>query len=171
MATRVNKRGAGRPLKHALELPLYDSMEMMSSATGIPLAALKHAKKNGCLFVRHGRCELSVFLKWFFNQDGSDEDVDWAKRDKRAKALMSEIELEKKRDRVIDFASADSFLRRLVRAHFFGELDRLAHEFPAGLKGKNEVQIHEEVVRQIESIKSNLENEMATWDEAKGGDK
>ena len=169
MKSHRRKRGSGRPLTHSLELPLYDSMHHMAAATKIPLAALKHAKNNGCLFIRHGRCELAVFLAWFFNKASGDEgDIDWAKRDKRAAAMIKEIELEKLREQLIDFSCADRFVRKLVSNFFFGELDRLAHEFPAVLKAKDELRIHEEVLRQIEIVKSNLRGQLTEWEGSKG---
>jgi hypothetical protein len=43
-----------------------------------------------------------------------------------------------------------------VAVLFFGELDRLAQEFPVTLKAKDEIAIHEEVLKQIENVKKNL---------------
>ncbi len=159
----------GRPRKHLLDLPVYDSYAQMSGQTGIPETALKLATKQGCLFKQHGRCHLRIFLEWFFGKEMSDEDgIDWLKRDKRAVALIREIDLQKKRDVVIDFENARSFTEKLTKVLFFGELDRLANEFPSGLKGKGEVAIHEEVKRQIEQIKLNLDVALDNWKRSKG---
>src|SRR5689334_20408423 len=62
----------------------FDSMSQMAAATGIPLDILKSAKREGCLFIRHGRCDLKVFNEWFFSRSG--DLVDWTKRSKRAEA-------------------------------------------------------------------------------------
>ncbi len=147
-------------------------MEQCASATGIPLAALKLAKRGGCLFVRHGRVHLAEFIKWFFTREEDEEEseggVDWSKRDKRAGALIKEVKLEEAKDRVIDWALAERFVNYLVGVSFFSELERLANEFPANLKGKNEIEIHAECARQIGQIKKSIESSVRTWNEKKG---
>ena len=153
------KRGRGRPLKVAtIGFPKFASMKDMAMKTGIPFPILKHAASNGCEFRDdHGRCDLGVFLPWFFAQDSEVEDgVDWGKREKRAKALLREVELSERKEEVIQFASVDSFLGELVGSLFFGELERMRQEFPASLKGKPEIEILEECERQIAAAKSNL---------------
>src|SRR4051812_4809187 len=104
---RINKPGAGRPRVHATDLPVYDGMEQCAAATGVPMSLLRLAKKEGCLFVRHGRVHFSEFIRWFFNRDSEDGDesnIDWDKRGKRAQALIREADLEEKRGAVIDFS-------------------------------------------------------------------
>lgn len=144
-------------------------MEQMASATGIPLTILKHAKKSGCMFVSHGRCDLIVFLTWFFSRDvPDDEQVDWAKRDKRASALIKECKLEEERNLVINYALSEKFIRYLTQVLFFGELERIANEFPAGLKGKSEVDIYAECVKQNKMVKQHIETQVNIWVEKKG---
>jgi hypothetical protein len=152
-----------------IELPLYDNQTAMAAATGIPIDVIRHAQRNGCAFQHHGRCDLKEFLKWFFNQGSESEgSTDWGKREKRAKALLKEVELEREKDKVIEFALVDNFLRKLVQQIFFGELNRLEQEFPPGLKGKREVEIAKEVTAQIEKVKKNLKSELLAWEKSKG---
>lgn len=139
-------------------------MAVMAARTGIPIATIKYAKRNGCMFIHHDRCRLGEFLKWFFNRAEPDENTDWVGRDKRAGALMKEIRLEMLKGNVVDFATVDRIVRDIVSNHFFGELQRLTHEFPGSLKGKNEVAIAVEVGRQIEAIKAGLNVALETWE-------
>jgi len=157
------------PKRQQSEIPEFSSMQQMASATGIPLSILAMAKKSGCMFVRHGRCDLATFLRWFFSRDiDPDEDVNWIQRDKRAAALIRECKLEEMRKQTFEFALAEKFVRKLVSQLFFGELDRLAQEFPANLKGKTEIEIHGECLRQNEQVKRNLRKELESWIEVTG---
>jgi hypothetical protein len=164
------RRTKGPDITFAIELPLYDSMDAMTAQTGIPRAVLQAAKKNGCGFIRHGRPDLGVFLRWWFGRDHEtgEAEEDWANRNKRAQALMSEIDLEEKREHVIDFEVSAKFVRRLTSVLFFGELDRLKHEFPATLKGATELKIAEEVERQIELIKAVIKRDAERYATTKG---
>ena len=173
MVMRIHKKGAGRPSIHPSELPVYDSITACSAATKVPLIALKHAVKNGCRCVRHGRVHFDEFIEWFFNrpkEDGKDNEdrEDWGQRDKRAAAMLKEINVEERLDKLIDFAMTKKFLSKLVRNNFFGELERLAQEFPATLKGKDEVGIREEVEVQIERVRQELRRTIENWDTKKG---
>lgn len=169
---RKVKPGAGRPRVYATDLPVYDTMDQCSGATGIPKSMLQLASKEGCLFVRHGRVHLAEFLRWFFgprpqNSDG-EENIDWDKRGKRAQALIREADLEEKRGTVVDFSLAKDFIEHVTRALFFGELERMEQEFPASLKGKNEVDIQVEMKRQGDMVRKNLELALKTWIDTKG---
>lgn len=146
---------------HGLELPLYDSLAAMAAQTGIPVDILKSAKREGCVFVRHGRCDLRIFLEWFFSRTGDNQD--WTKRSKRAEALTREHNLQTLQKESIPFAEVTYFLQPLVSVVFFGELDRLLSELPASVKGASEVQIHSEVGKQIEQIKTSLTVKLDEW--------
>jgi hypothetical protein len=171
---RINAPGQGRPRVYATDFPVYDSMEQCSAATGIPFMALKLAKKNGCLFVRHGRVHLGEFIAWFFsaergeNKDGEDDNVDWSRMDKKYSAQLKEIKVEEERERVIDFALASRFIVELTSVGMFGELERLRDEFPAALKGKTQVQISAEVSKQIDEIRKGLDKRLTNWEKKKG---
>lgn len=157
-------KAAGRPKTHMTELPLYDSMEQMANATCIPLEIIRAAKKSGCTFVKHNRCDVGVFIKWYFETNLSDEEKEnWTRRDKRASALIKEVELKRKEHSVIDYLIAKTFMRDLVSNCFFGELERLVTELPASLKGLNEVQINAECSKQVEQIKLALEKKLQTF--------
>ena len=171
--TEKEKRAKpGRPRIFATDLPVYDSMEICRGSTGIPIAAMALAKKEGCVFVRHGRIHLEPFLKWWFNRPEKDDEEreadNWGGRDKRATALLKEVKLEEAKERVIEFLSVDKFIRNLVGNMFFGELERIASEFPASLKGKSEVEIAEEVNKQKKQIAKGITSYMETWLAKKG---
>jgi hypothetical protein len=171
MAPRKNKPGGGRPRVFATELPVYDSMEQCAAATKVPISRLKIAKKEGCLFIRHGRVHFSEFIDFWFNrpaEEGKEEDENWDKRDKRAAALTKEAKLQEMYERVIDFDIAANFVEYLTGTLFFGEFERYAQEFPGSLKGKTEVEIQQEVIKQKEIVKKNIENSVKAWIKNKG---
>jgi hypothetical protein len=139
-------------------------MEQMANTTGIPLDLIKRVKKAGCNFIRHGRCDLGIWLKFYFETElSSDELEDWSRRDKRAAALIREIQLARAELSVIDSAEVNQFILQLVRDCFFGELERLRAEFPSLLKGRTEVAIASECDQQIANIKLALEKWFRVW--------
>lgn len=161
---KPEKRGVGRPMTRTNSIPEFSGMEQMANATGIPLALLKKAKRDGCLFVNHGRCDLVVFLRWFFSRElDPTEDVNWANREKRASALIKEVKLEQARKEVVPFQDTLRFVSFLTSSVFFGELERLAEEFPAALKGMDEVQIGIECKSQIEKVKLAISESVENW--------
>jgi len=166
-----SKNARGRPRIRAMEVPMFDSLQHMAGMTGIPLSVLKLAKRSGCMFCSHGRCDLIIFLKWFFveNQEKQGhESIDWISRDKRGSALLKEAKLEEELERVIDFSIASRFVNYITQVAFFSELERLAQEFPATLKGKNEIEVENEVELQIKQIKESLKKSVQEWIEKKG---
>ena len=152
-----------KKITEKLRFPVCDSMAQAAESTGIPLSILKTAKRNGCPAFQYGRVDLGDFLRWFFAQD-TEHDVDWTKRDKRASALTKEAKLEETRDHLCDVSIVTQFIHDLVANCFFGELERQAHEYPSTLKGKNEVAIHEECIKQMESAKKTLRLRLEAWD-------
>lgn len=148
-----------------VELARFGSIGEMSAQTGIPSEILTAAKKNGCTFVRHGRPDLFEFLRWYFSQElSSDEQVNWSRRDKRAGALIKEHKLQVSRREVYKAQKVDGFMGQVVRVAFFGELDRLCKEFPATLKGKQELAIAEECDLQVKRIKQLIVSKFQEWD-------
>ena len=98
-------------------------------------------------------------------------------RDAIAKAkldILHEVRHQKKRENkekdgeMIHVPLATRFIQDLVGNIFFGELDRMAHEFPSTLKAKTEVQIFEEVTRQISTVKRSLRDKLAAWVSGEG---
>src|SRR5688572_11752964 len=154
-------------MKSNITLPNFDSMAQMSAALDIPLGILKLAKRNGCTFVQHGRCNTSEFIRWFFAQNPDDADqINWASRGKRAKALLDEHKLEREKANVVDRALLERVMSEVVGKCVSGELDRLANELPAVLKGKSETDISSEVKRQKGMIRDSLFATMKKWCDA-----
>lgn len=146
-----------------LDIRQFGSMGQASAASGIPLAILKSAKREGCPAFIRDRVDLGEFIVWWFAQD-HESDIDWGKRDKRASALTKEVKLEAARDHVVDVSLVTRFVTHLVGQCFFGELERLAGEYPSILKGKGEVAIHEECLRQTVAIKKILRTQLDRWE-------
>ena len=144
-------------------IPMFGSMAACSEGTGIPMAVLKAAKREGCTAFSFGRIDLAIFCRWWFAQD-QENAIDWTKRNKRAEALTRELKLQTERDQVVEVPLATRFIQNLVSNVFFGELDRLAHEFPSTLKAKTEVQIYEECEKQIAAIKRALKDALKSWE-------
>ena len=78
-----------------------------------------------------------------------------------------EMENAVKRREVINFESVKQFIRDINQNCFFGELDRLANEFPSALKGQNEIEIHKECLAQIERIKTVLRAKLDAMEKMK----
>lgn len=165
-----NKRkpGRGRELVHALELPVYDNMDQMVGATGIPREVLVQAKKQGCLFSRHNRCHLKPFLEWFFapkSEDGTRnaERVNWDQRGKRAKALITEIDLEERRDESVPGDMVDAFIRHLVGTVFSHSVEKFRREVPSTCKGMGEVGMATVLDVMVKDAKANFAREVTIW--------
>ena len=55
----------------------FDSIGQAAGATGIPLAILRWAKKEGCSAFKGSRFYLPEFLKWYFSkQESPDGDAE-----------------------------------------------------------------------------------------------
>jgi hypothetical protein len=86
----------------------------------------------------------------------------------RAQAERVEIENQEKRGETVQFSVVLNLLHQIVGVFFFGELERLAFEFPPLLKGKNEIEINEECNKQTERIKVSLHACVNRWVRTKG---
>jgi len=142
----------------------FGSMAQAASSCGIPLAILRKAKREGCPAFKRDRVDIGDFIVWFFNQDNIGGNEDWASRHKAAAAMTLEAKLEEIRDETCHVSLGRRFINDLVGTLFFGQLERLANEFPATLKGKTEIEINKECIEQIETIKRSLRDKLAEWD-------
>ena len=80
-----------------------------------------------------------------------------------ANAERVERENKVRSNELIPKADVTDFHSHLVGTIFFGELDRLASEFPASLKGKSELEIHAECQQQRDRIRQSLGDALSTW--------
>lgn len=159
----------GRPRKWASEMPVYDNYKEAEAGTGISKSVLMQAVEQGCQCKRNQRLHIGEFIRWFFTVGLSEDDSkDWEEVKGRFSALREKLKFEKEDDKVIDWALVERFIDYLVKTLFFGEVDRLASEFPANLKGKTEIEIFEECARQAKMIKETLRGAMDDWIEKKG---
>jgi len=63
-------------IRKRLTLPIYESIQQCSGATGIPPSVLKVAKRAGCpAFISGSRIDLAVLLKWYFAQSSDSRDL------------------------------------------------------------------------------------------------
>ena len=145
-----------------LVIPLFGSIAQASAASGVPVQILRIAKKNGCPGFIGNRVDIGEFFTWWFNRD-HEEAEDWTRRDKRAAALTKEAKLALVNDNVAEVNQVTRAIQHIISNVFFGELERMATEFPSTLKGKGEVAIFEECNRQIESVKRLLDLEVDKW--------
>lgn len=139
-------------------------MANMSAAVGIPLEILKSAKRAGCEFVEHSRCDLGVFLRWWFNRNlDADDQVNWTARGKRAIALLNEHKLEREKQTALDRSLVIQLLTDVIGNCIAGELERFAQEWPAALKGKNETEIHAVIKRDKVAMRDKLFSRIEHW--------
>lgn len=154
----------GRPREEVATIRrFYDSMSNCAGETKTPLALLKNANKKGCKAFKHGRVDFLIFLEWLFTDGMNQSGINWHEHGKKFQALSFELNYEERRKVLMDFSIVEQFISNLVGKTFFGELDRLSQEYPPSLKGKSEIAIHEECIKQHESIKSSLRKQLASW--------
>lgn len=171
IAMKMQRDRHGAIRKRQVDIPRFQSIRHMSDVTGIPEPLMKKAQAAGCSFRDdHGRCDLIVFLQWWFQQDikETEKKEDWDVRNKRAQALIREVDLDERNKEVIEFKKVSRFISRLTSVAFFGELARLRSEFPASLKGKGELDIARECDREIKLIKENIEKQLLLFEQLKG---
>lgn len=155
-----------------MEMPMYDSMAQMASATGIPLSVLKEAKRMGCGFVRHGRCDLLEFVKWDWARRVAGDDADdkiWSNELNRVRTEREKIRLQIDKLEVIERNLVIRLAQDLVGS-LIGELEKLAQYFPSKLKGMTETQIFPVVTKEIGRIKTILLAKWTNWKQSYGGD-
>ena len=113
----------------------------------------------------------------FLAGQGRDGNLPRKLREEIAKARLklihqqvakAKMENDVARRELIPFATVNDFIRHITANLFFGELSRLACEFPATLKGKDEISINAEVETQIARVKKSLEQQVQAWVEKKG---
>lgn len=134
-------QGLFRYYKESSEkLPVYDSIEACSGATGIPRALLKAAKKQGCLAFKSNRVDLSIVLRWAFSP-ASEGAGNW---DDKYKEFRAKREQQK-------FAREDGATIRTVDAERAGAVmlgllgrvlrQKLCNDLPSATAGKHEPEI------------------------------
>ena len=120
--------------KHTL--PQYPTIAACSGATGIPVATLGAAKRDGCpAFDAAGWVQLAALLQWIF-RPGAEEGDDWPDRLKRAQALLAEIDLQVRKDEL--WVKADVLAARRASAQKVRAVldSRLLVDLPARMAGR-----------------------------------
>lgn len=138
-------------------MPVFTSLDQAANTSGVPVDILRQSKKDGCPAFALNKIYLQRFLLWYFQKElGPEENVNWIRRDKRAKALIAETKLGRLNGLTWDANAVRRFIYSIVHDVFCAELDRMANEYPATLKGRSEVEIRKEVLRQKEICKKTL---------------
>jgi hypothetical protein len=150
-------------------LPIYDSLNACSGATGIPLSILKQAKKSGCDAFKSTRVDLGKLLRWLFGKDQDGEgSVNWGERYKRVQALRGELALDReKKESVSRGAIKDA--SRVIQSVMYSELDQIfCSELPADTKGCSELQIRDKNKAAIARVKQATDMKFAELENAWG---
>ena len=150
------------------ELPEFASISACSGATGIPVAALKKAKKGGCpAFASSGRVYLGPLLRWMFKDgEGADVDlgIDWIKEKAKTQTLRERVKLAKEQGSVMDIGRHRESVA-MGQSILFAALDRIfASELPPILKGLSELEIRSKILVEIERMKGEARKHFEEWD-------
>jgi hypothetical protein len=143
------KQRVGRKADPNSTLPrVFDSINQCSSVCGIPVPALRAAKKAGCPAFRHSRVDLIEFLKWRF---GLPEDAveDWGAKLSEYKARREKLRLEEDEKRVIDRCVVTGGIAKGT-AILFGELEKSIQTLPPALKGLTESEIQSRLIQTVD---------------------
>ena len=159
MTMKKNKTHTTKRKKQESVNLSFDSMANLSSATGIPLADIKRAKKLGCTAFRNTRIDLYPLLHWLFKDD--DEDVsNWSEELCRVKTLRERIRLAEDEGRVMDFSKVVEGAG-LMMSILFGRLDRMANQLPPSLKGLDELAIKRRIEDETEELRRDIKAKFA----------
>ena len=127
-----SEQGNGKPPKERgrPELPglprEFPTMKAMTGATGIPIAVLKHSKKDGCpAFHKSNRIRFDVWVKWWFSPDNqrAPDPGDWTEELVKARTERERFRLERDKGQYYDADEFDERIRGAV-AKMQSELQR-----------------------------------------------
>ncbi len=159
------KQRVGRKPDPDSSIPrVFDSISQCSAVTGIPVAALRAAKKADdppCPAFRHSRVDLVAYLKWRF---GLSEDAieDWGNDLKMWKAKREKIAHDKDAGTVAD-RSEVTFAVGKAMAVLFSSMDRqFGNSLPPVLKGLDEAGIQQRLLSAVETFKSDVRQSLST---------
>jgi hypothetical protein len=149
-------QSGGRPRKNALELPVYENLAACSVATGIPLAAIRLAKKSGCSAFERQRVHLGPLLKWIFDPTRDDSVIDYSAEFKKWQALNERLRHEKDSGDVISRTEVATGVSTAMSS-LFADLDRLyLTELPPAFKGLDEIGIRDLSLKTMNELKASL---------------
>lgn len=144
-------------------------MASCHKSTGIPLAALKKAKRSGCdAFGANSSVDLGRLLKWVFSEgEDTDMGIDWIREKAKTQTLRERIKLAQDERNVIDRDEVSAGIKAGV-AILFSDLERIfASELPPVLKGLDELSIRAKVLSEIETMKASLRHKFADMESEK----
>lgn len=153
----------GRPRSTPMELPIYDSMQACSAATGIPLSIQKQAKAAGSDAFRSNRVSLGPLLRWIFTERDNKRRVDWGQEFEEWRAKREKIKHDKDAKLVADKAET-TFAIAKIQAAMFSILERLKSEMPPLLKGLNETGIHQRLGEKLDDLRNDLASKYAEFE-------
>ncbi len=151
-----SKRGKSNPSKSQVKESgiqnWYESIANCSAITGIPVATIRLAKKNGCTGFRGSRVYLLELLRWIFSQEPSEDGIDWGQALKKAQTKREEIKLENERKKTILKTDVHAVISAAT-SKLFGTLDRQDNaELPSALHGLDKIAIQRELLSAHEKL-------------------
>ncbi len=163
-----------KPKPESAETPLrkYPTMAALAGGTGIPLAEIKRAKKQGCqAFSDPPRVELLPLIRWIFRPttDDGDDVSNWSEELCRVKTLRERIRLAEDEGRVMDFSKVVEGAG-LMMSILFGRLDRMANQLPPSLKGLDELAIKRRIEAETEALRTDIKAKFAETAKAEVGE-
>jgi hypothetical protein len=160
-------KGPGAPRTASNDLPIYDSLNACSGATGIPLSVLKQAKKGGCDAFKSTRVDLGKLLRWLFGKDQDGEgSVNWGERYKRVQTLRGELALDREKKELANRGEIRDAVR-VIQSTMYSELEQtFCHEFPPDAKGLGEIPIRDKAKDAIKRVQKTLDRKFEEMENA-----
>lgn len=148
----------------AYDLPIYDTYNQAEASTGVPKSVLMWAQKQKSPgFLSQCRVDMRLFLEWFFTTQMEGGEKDWGNHKKKFDALLAQKTYENKANMLYSRQEVDAFVIELVSL-FFSEMERMQQEYPALLKGKEEVEICQDIEADVVHFTEVLDNKLTKWE-------
>lgn len=154
--TKNTTKRVGRPRKHSIGLPVFESLGACAAATHIPLTTIKLAKRSGSDAFQRQRVDLARLLRWLFDPTRDKSGIDYSAEFKKWQSKREKLRYDREAGRMIDKSEARSGAQTAMSA-VFSEIDRLfLTELPPALKGRDEGAILAELKRKVSELRKEL---------------
>jgi len=140
-------------------LPCYDSMQECSHRTGIPVPALRKAKRSGCPAFTGSRVDLGQFLKWWFDNEEKTAVIDKHQEDAlltRERREFLALEKAKLNDSLVDVSEFEDRFWSDVLAPLRAEIERLPGQLAPLLRPSDPDGARIMLREAVERIKKNI---------------
>jgi hypothetical protein len=141
-------------------------IETIAAEHGVTARTVRNWKRDGAPL--HDPAELEGWLLVNNRQSPVPPELKEEMAQARIRLVTGQAEKIERENKLrshelIEFKLAEDFINHPQGVIFFGEHERLAQELPATLKGKTEVEINVEYLRQLELINKQLERAVDGW--------